>query len=97
MGAYVPLAAPARPFIATSTAAPGLPALQTTALAHGVRPISGGIREAASTSAGTTSFVAPTITPGLVNATTTATPAMSTTAMAAAGSEHLSPAPGTSE
>ena len=52
---------------------------------------------AASTSSGTTSFAAPTITPGLVNATTTATSAMPTTTMAAAGSGHLPPAPGASE
>ena len=42
MGAVAPLATAARPFIATSTAAPGFPALQTTALAHGARLISVG-------------------------------------------------------
>ena len=44
---------------------------------------------AASASTETTSFTAPTITPGLVNATNTATPAIPTTAMEAAGSELL--------
>ena len=97
MEAVSPLATAARLIIATSTAAPGLPALQTTASAHGARLINGGIMGAASTFTGTTSFVVPTITPGLVTATTTATPAMSTTAMAAAGSEYLPPAPEVSE
>ena len=97
MGAIAPLATAARPFIATSTAAPGLSALQITASAHGGRLISGGIIGAASTSTETTSFAAPTITPRLVYATTTAKPATPTAAMAAAGSEHLPPAPGASE
>ena len=97
MGAVAPLATVARPLIATSTAAPGLPALQTTASAHGARLIIGGTMGVVSTSTGTTAFVASTITPGLVNATTTATPTMPTPVMAAAGSEHLPPAPGASE
>ena len=97
MGAVAPLATVERPFIATSTAAPGLPALQATSSAHGARLINGDTMGAAFTSTGTTSFAAPTITPGLVNATTTAAPAMPTAAMAAAGSEHLPPAPGASE
>ena len=97
MGAVAPVATAARPYIATSPAAPGIPVLQTTASAHGALLISGRHMGVASTSTGTTSFAAPTITPGLVNATTTATPAMPTTAMAAAGSEHLPPAPGASE
>ena len=62
MGAVAPLATVARPFITTSTAAPGLPALQATASAHGARLISGGTMEEASISTGTTSFMAPTIT-----------------------------------
>ena len=97
MGVVAPLAIAARPLIATSTAAPGLPVLQTTASAHGARLINGGTMGAASTSTGTTSFAAPTVILGLVTATTTATPVMSTPAMAAAGSEHLLPAPGASE
>ena len=52
---------------------------------------------ATSTSIGTTSYAAPTITPGLTTATTTATPAMPTTAMVAAGSENLPRAPGASK
>ena len=87
MGVVTPLATMARPFIAISTAAPGLPPLRTTASAHG----------AASTSTGATNFAALMITPGLVNATTTATPAIPTPVMATAGSEHLPPAPGASE
>ena len=51
----------------------------------------------AASSTGTTYFAAATITPGLVNATTTATSAMPTPVMAVAGSEHLPPAPGASE
>ena len=97
MGVAAPLAAVARPFIATFTATPGLPAQQTTASAHGTRLISGSAMEAGSTSTETTSFAVPTITLGLVTATTTATPAMSTKTIAAAGSAHLRPAPGTSE
>ena len=97
MGVVAPLAKAARPFTATSTAGTSLSALQTTASNHGARLISGGTMRAASTSTATTSFAVPTITPGLVTATTIATPAMPTTAMAAAGSEHLPSAPGTSE
>ncbi|CAN0436329.1 unnamed protein product [Ascophyllum nodosum] len=96
MGAMAPLATAARPLIALSAVASGLPALRTTASAHGARLISGGTIGAASTSTVTTSFLAPTITIGLLSATTTATPAMPTTAMAA-GSEHLAPASVTSE
>ena len=66
----------ARPFIARSTTAPGLPA---------------------STSTATISFAAPTITPGLATANTPTTAAMPTTTISAAGSEHLTPAPGISE
>ena len=95
VGAVAPLATAARPLIATSTAASGLPALQTTA--YRVCPIRGGTIGATSTSTGTTSFAAPTITPGLATATTTATPAIPTPVMASAGSEHLPPAPGASE
>ena len=62
MRAVAPLATAARPLIATSTAAPGLPALQTTALAHGARLINSGTMGAASTSSGTTSFAVPLIT-----------------------------------
>ena len=97
MGAVALLATAARPLIATSTTAPGLPAQQTTASSHGARLIIGGTMGAASTSTGTASFAVATTTPGLVNATTTATPAMPTPVMAAAGSEHLPPAPGASE
>ena len=97
MGVVAPLATEARPLIATSTAAPGLPVLQTTASAYGARLIHGGTMGAASTSTGTTPFAVPTITPGLVNAITTATPAMPTPIMATAGSEHLPLAPGASE
>ena len=96
MGALAPLSTSIRPFFATSTAAPGFPALRTTAPAHGARLISGGTMEAASTSIVTTSFVAPTTTPGLATATSTATPTLPITAMAAAESEHLTPAPETS-
>ena len=96
MGAVAPLATAARPFIATSTAAPGLPALQTIASAHhGAHLINGGTMGSTSTSTGTTSFAAPRITPGLATATNTS--ALLTTAMAAAGSEHLPRAPGASE
>ena len=97
MRAATLFATAARPFIATSAAAPGPPALQTTASAHGARLIIGGTMRVTSTSTGTTSFAAPTITPGLATATITATPGMPTTAMAAAGSEHLPPTPGASE
>ena len=97
MAAVAPFVIAARPYIATSIAAPGLPVLQTTASAHGAHLISGGTMGVASTSTGTTSFAAPTITPELVNTTTTATLAMQATAMAAAGSKHLPPAPGASE
>ena len=97
MGAVAPLATAARPFIVPSTAAPGLSALKTTASAHSARLINAGAMGVASTSTGTTSFAAPTITPGLVSANTTAAPAMPTPVMAAAGSEHLPPAPGASE
>ena len=85
MEAVAPLATAARPLIATSTAVPGFPALQTTALAHDARLINGGTMGTASTST------------GLVNATTTATQAMPTPVMAVAGSEHLPPAPGASK
>ena len=95
MGAVAPLATAARPFIATSTAAPGLPALQTTDSAHAARLISGDTMWVASTFAAPT--IAPTIAPGLATAITTATPTIPTTAMAAAGSEHLPPAPETSD
>ena len=97
MGAVAPLATAARPLIATSTTALDLPVLQTTALAHGAPLINGGTMGASSTSAATTSFAGATIAPGRVNDTTTATPAMQTPVMAAAGSEHLLPAPGASE
>ena len=97
MGVVTPLATAARSFIVTSTAALGVPALRTTASAHGVRLISGGTMGAALTSTATTSFAASAITPGLATATTTATPAMPTPALAAAESEHLVPSPGTSE
>ena len=97
MGAVAPLATATRPLFATCRAAPSLPALQTTASAHGARLINGGTMGEASTSTGTTSFAVPTIRPGLVNATTTATPTILTPVMAAAGSEHLPPAPGASE
>ena len=46
---------------------------------------------------GTTSYAAPTITPGLTTATTTATPAMPIATMVAAGNENLSRAAGASE
>ena len=52
---------------------------------------------AVSTSTATTSFAAPTITLALATAITTATLVVPTTAMVAAGSEHLALAPGTSE
>ena len=95
--AVAPLATAARTVIAISAGAPGLPTLQTTASAHGARPINGGTMEAISTSTGTTSFAAPTIMPGLVNATSIVTPAIPTSVVAAAGSEHLTSATGASE
>ena len=97
MGAVAPLARAVRPFIATSTAAPGIPALHTIASAYGAHLINDGTMGAASTSTGTTSFAAPTITPGLATVTITATSALPTTAMAAAGSEHLPRVSGASE
>ena len=81
MGSVAPLATAARPLIAKYTAASCLPALQTTASAHNARLINGGTIGAASTFTGTVSFAAATITPELVNATTTATPAMPTPVM----------------
>ena len=81
----------ARPFIATSTAAPGLPPLWSTISAHGVRVISGSIMGVASTSTATTSSWRPRLPQGCHP------PAMPTTTMVAAGSEHLSPALQTSE
>ena len=97
MGSVAPLATATRPLIAKKTAASCLPAPQTTASAHNARLINGGTMGAASTSTGTMSFAAATITPELVNATTTTTPAMPTPVMAAAESEHLPLAPGVSE
>ena len=97
MGAVAPFSTAARPFIATSTVASGLPALRTTASAHNARLISGGTMGEASTSTVTTSFTTPTITLGLANAITTARPAILTTVMAVAGSKQLAPAPETSE
>ena len=44
----------------------------------------------------TTSFAAPTTTPGPPTATAAASPAMPATAMVAGGGEHLAPAPGAS-
>ena len=93
MGAVAPLAKAARPFIAASSAAPGLPALQTAASAHDARLINGGTMGATSTSTCTKYFAVPTVTPGLVNATTTATSTIPTSVMATAGNEHLPPAP----
>ena len=95
MGAVTPLATPAQLFIVTSTAASGLPALRSTASAHGARLINGGTMGVASTPTVTTSFAAPTITPGL--ATATATPTVPATAIAAAGGEHVVPVPLTSK
>ena len=97
MGVVAPLTTGPRSFIVAFTVAPSTPALRTTASAHGARLTSGGTMGAASTSTVTTPFAAPTIMQGLPSATTTATPAMPTTAMVAVGSEYLSPAPGTSE
>ena len=96
MEAVAPLATTARSLIATSTAASGFPALQTTASGHGARLISCGTMEWLLLSQGLR-LSRPTITLGLVTVTTTATPATPTTAMAAAGSEHLPPAPGASK
>ena len=89
MAAVAPLATATWRFVVTSTMAPGLPALRTTASADGARLISGGTIGVTSTSTATTSFVAPTITPGLPSATTTATPVMLTTAMASAGDYYV--------
>ena len=98
IGAVAPLAtAAAKLFITTITTASGLPTLRSIVSAHGTHLISCGTIRAVSTSTVTTSFAVLTITPGLVTATITATPAMPTAAMAAAGSEHFPPAPGTSE
>ena len=97
MGAIAPLATVVRPFIATSTVAPGLPSLRSTTSAHGARLISGGAMGAASVLTATKSFAAPTTTPGLPTATATATPAMSATAMPAVRDKHLAPAPETPE
>ena len=93
-GAVVPLETAVRPFIATFAAAPDFPVLQTTASDHSVRLISGGPMGAALTF---TVIATHTITPGLATATTAATPAMLTIAMAVAGNELLALAPETSE
>ena len=85
MGVVNALTTAARPFIATSTAAPGLPALQTAASALGARLIRGGAMGAASVFTATTSFAAPATTSGLPTSTATATPAMPVTTMVAAG------------
>ena len=91
-GVVTPLTtAAARPFIAISTVAPGLPPLWTTISAHSVRLISGSIMGVASISTATTSSWRPRLPQGCHP------PAMPTTTMVAAGSEHLSPAPWTSE
>ena len=97
MEAVVPLATAARPLFATSTMMSGVPVLRTTASAYGARLLSVGTIGAALTSTATTYFAAPTVTPGLPTATTTATPAIPIATMATVGSEHLIPAPGTSE
>ena len=97
MGVIAFLATVARLFIATSTAAHGLPVLQTTVSAHGARLMSICPMGAASTFTVTTSFAAPTIMPALAIVTTIVTAAILTTAMATAGSEYHPPAPGISE
>ena len=56
MGEVTSLATVIRPFIATSTRAPGLPTLQTTASALGANLVSGGAMGAASTSIVTASL-----------------------------------------
>ena len=86
MNTVAPLATAARASIPTSTVASGLPGLRTTASAHGPRLTKGGTIEAASTSTASTS--APTITPGLSSAITNAAPAILTTVMMMARSEH---------
>ena len=91
-----PLTTEAQRFIATCTGVPGLQVLWSTASAHGARLISGGTTRAVSTFTTTTSLAAP-MTTGLPTTTTSTTPAMPATAMAAAGAEHLAPAPGTSK
>ena len=96
VGVVTPLATAAQPFIMASTAATGIPALRTTASAHGERLVSSGIVEVASDFAATTSFAAPKITSGLPTATATAKPAILATATATR-SEHLAPTPWTSK
>ena len=94
-GAVNPLAAAVRPLIATSTVAPGLQVLLTAALDLGACLISGGAMGVALAVTATTYFAAPLTTLVLPTATAIATPAMSATAMAAAGGEHSGPAPET--
>ena len=91
MGAVAPLTTATRPFITTTTAAPGLPPLRITASANGARLISGGTMGAAPALTATMSFAAPSITTELTTATATTKPAMLATAIAAAGSEDLAP------
>ena len=97
MGTVAPLATAVWPFIVTATVAPSFQALRSTALAYGARLVNDGTMGVASTSTATTSFTAPTFTPRLATATPTTIPAMPATAIAAAGGEHLAPAPRISE
>ena len=83
MKAVAPLATVALPFIVATTMVPGLPALRSKASVHGTRMISGGTFGAALALTAVTSFVASTTMLGLPTATTTAKPAMPTTAVAA--------------
>ena len=97
IGVVVPLATGARPFTATSTVAPGLPALRITASVHGARLISDGTMRVASSFIATTYLVVLMTTPELPTATITATSKIPTAAMTAKGGEYLPPEPGTSE
>ena len=96
MGAVTLLATTARTFIATSAAAPDLPALQTPSSALDARLISSGAMGVAFAYTATTSFVAPTTTSVVPTPTATATPVMLATTTAAGG-ERLAPAPGKSK
>ena len=91
-----PLTTATRRFIATSTSTPGLPALRSTASAHGANLISGGAMGAASAHIVTTSFAASTTT-GLPTITSTATLTMPATTVATVRAEQLVPVPRTSE
>ena len=97
MGVVVPLKIVARLFIAAPTAVRGLPALRSTAPAHGARLISGGVMGVVSALTVTTPFAASTPMAGLQTTVATTATAMRTSIMAVARSKHREPAPGTSE